>query len=468
MKEGTTRTILDITPSSVAQKLVEIYKRDPREARIIYMNTGVKIIEKSLILWEDANGDWDISQTEKTLGISVTNKMYSRYAKTTSYMYKGGKFYFKYKAKRGWGFSQLTWTAFMTFVRGNDSPGMREFLERLYKNISWLRFVNENPIFHDVALNTFVKYKLYSRNKALKHFLKVPLPAALKLVEAVKQKEYLGKLIKEWKVTSKMVTNVENLRPDILSHHLFMDTCRMAHVVGEKINLAWSDLRLKEEHDRYAELITNVIIENIEEKPLWNRQEYQVFCEKNGFRLFKTNKELYLEGRVQRHCVGTYEWDINRGNCAIFHYKGYTGELRYSEPSYETKVVRTVGGADIYEQVLRYPANIRLNQFRGYRNKQAPRELDNYVQGKVREFNEYLKTITPSIVDNSNITPSKSEWFMRAGNRTFFNIFQNPDRIQPPRGLEGEIIGIGNPVGWDDLVRGEPMEWNGPDVMRVQ
>src|ERR1044072_750407 len=274
MKEGTTRTVLEITPNSMAEKLVEIYKRNPREARIIYMNAGVKIIEKSLVLWEDANGDFDISQTEKTFGISISNRMYSRYAKTGSYMYKGGKFYVKYKNKTGYVLAQLTWSTFMNFVRSHDSAGMREFIERLYKKVSWLRFVNENPVFHDAALNTFVKYKLYNRNKALKHFLKVPLPAALKLVDAVYDKSQLVRLIKEWKGVSKVVTNVVNLRPEILSNEFFGDTCRMAHIGGEKINLSWSDKRLKEEHDRYAEMITNTILESMEEKPLRIRQEY--------------------------------------------------------------------------------------------------------------------------------------------------------------------------------------------------
>jgi hypothetical protein len=469
MKEGTTRTVLDITPSSAAQKLVEIYKKNPKEARIIYMNSGMKIIEKSLILWEDANGDWDISQTEKTFGISVTNKMYSRYAKTGSYMCKAGKFYIKFKTKHGYSFSQLTWTTFMTFIRGNDSPGMKDFLERLYKKTSWLRFVNENPIFHGVALNTFVKYKLYSRNKALKHFLKVPLPAALKLVEAVHQKEYLDRLFKEWKTISKMVTNVENLRPDILSNQYFVDTCRMAHVVGEKINLAWSDLRLKEEHDKYAELITHTILGTMEEKPLRIRKEYQDFCEKYGFHLFKTNKELYEEGRIQRHCVGTYEWEVNRGACAIFKHGGYTGELRYIEPSYERRLIKTLDGPPIEDLIPVRAASLRLNQFRGYLNRKAPDELSKEVYDKLDEFNEYLKTVAPATHDISGVTPSKGEWFMRADNRSHFNIFQKPYEHEPPVEM-GAIVGRveGNDIAWDDLVQGEPMELDGEEVMREQ
>lgn len=463
MKEGTTRTVLDITPSTTAQKLVEIYKKDPKAARIIYMNTGTKIIEKSLILWEDANGDWDISQTEKTLGISITNKMYSRFAKTGSYMYKKGKFYLKFKAKNRSHLSQLTWSTFMSFVRNNDSPGMKEFIERLYKKQSWLRFVNEYPMFHNIALNTFVKYKLYSRNKALKHFLKVPLPAALKLVDAVHQKEYMDRLISEWKTISKMVTNVENLRPEILSHHLFVDSCRMAHVVGEKINLSWSDKRLKEEHDRYAELITNTILGSMEEKPLRIRQEYQDFCERYGFRLLKTNKELYIEGRIQRHCVGTYEWEVNRGNCAIFHYEGYTGELRYIDATYERRLIKTIGGPDIEDMIPVKPASLRLNQFRGYLNKNAPDELSKHVYDKLEEFNEYLKTAKASVVDNNNITPSKAEWFMRADNRSHFNIFNKPYHLEPPVEL-GAIVE--RDVAWDDLVQGDPMEWDGQEVMR--
>lgn len=460
MKEGTTRTVLDITPSSVAQKLVEIYKKNPKEARIIYLNTGTKIIEKSLILWEDVNGDFDISPTEKSYGISVTNKMYNRFTKTSSIMCKAGKFYQRFKTKGGYKFAQLTFATLMEFIRNNNVPGMADFVGRLYDKHSWLRFIAENPVFHSVALNTFVKYKLYSRNKALKHLLKVPLPAALKLVEAVHQKEYLDRLIKEWKTISRMVTNVENLRPDILSHHLFVDTCRMAHVVGEKINLAWSDLRLKEEHDKYAELITNTILNNMDEKPLRIRQEYQDFCEKYGFKLLKTNRDLYLEGRVQRHCVGTYEWDVNRGQCAIFTHEGYTGELRYTDPDFETKIIMTIGEPQQEERIIIKPASLRLNQFRGYLNKNAPRELSEYVNEKLREYNEYLKTAKTSVVDNSNITPSKGEWFMRADNRSYFNVFQKPYSFQLP--VEG------NDVAWDDLVMGEPLNDLDVEVMREQ
>jgi hypothetical protein len=464
MKEGTTRTVLDLTPSSMAQKLVEIYKRDPKEARIIYMNAGTKIIEKSLILWEDANGDWDISQTEKTFGISITNKMYSRFTKTSSIIYKAGKFYQRFKGMGGTKFAQLTWGAFMTFIRGNNNPALREFLERLLKRVTWLRFIEENPVFHSVALNTFVRYKLYNRNKALKHILKVPLPAALKLIGAIHEKGNLERLPKEWKALSKMVTNVENLRVELLSNHLFVDSCRMAHIVGEKINLAWSDARLKEEHDKYTKLITNTIYANIDEKPLRIRQEYINFCEKYGFTLLKSNKDLYIEGFTQRHCVGTYEYDVNRGNCAIFHHEGYTGELRYTEADYERMVIRTIGEPENEELVCVKPPSIRLNQFRGFNNKNAPRELNEYVNEKIRDFNEHLITAKASVVEK-NITPmNKAEWFMNAGNRTFFNIFQKPINgvTEAPTALED----VDGDVDWGDVAEGVPMENWGNEVMR--
>jgi hypothetical protein len=171
--------------------------------------------------------------------------------------------------------------------------------------------------------------------------------------------------------------------------------------------------------------------------------------------LLKTNKELFIEGRVQRHCVGTYEWEVNRGACAIFTHEGYTGELRYIDTTYERRLIKSVDGTEIEDYIPVKPASLRLNQFRGYRNKNAPHELNEYVYGKLEEFNEYLKTAKQSTFDSSNVVPSKAEWFMRADNRIPYTIFHNAIKknVLPPIEM-GEIIGRdvqGDEMAWEDI-----------------
>ena len=78
---------------------------------------------------------------------------------------------------------------------------------------------------------------------------------------------------------------------------------------------------------------------------------------------------MNIEGRKQSHCVATYVSSVENGQCAIYSISDYTLELgRKWVDNYTTSV-------------------LFINQFRGYKNCDAPKELYDMVKSELTKFN---------------------------------------------------------------------------------
>jgi len=150
---------------------------------------------------------------------------------------------------------------------------------------------------------------------------------------------------------------------------MLIDTIKMGKTLNRKVNMAWSEKRLKEEHDDMSYIITDIVLTECN-APLSNAQLYLDFAKFTGYKILKSTKELALEGRRLNHCVGGYASSVNSGGSAIFSIQDYTLELTYrydhSQKGYFLKI----------------------NQFNGYGNAKAPKELYGEVQEKLDEFVE--------------------------------------------------------------------------------
>lgn len=384
IKENVSYVLYDKSESPKLEKLMEVYKKNPYAARVMFFNGGKnEYFSKRLVGFFQENGDFEICHYQKTFGVSVTNRMYSREKKEASILYTKKKFYFKHNKK----ITQLTFNGLYNFLQGwsyTSNIGISPVFEFLVKRFSWIRFIIENPVLHDTSFNTFTRYKLYNLNDALRHVFKCPLPVIKVLLSTNEHgnlihRQHALHLKKMWMGIEKHLKNVENLKVELFRHHLFEDACRMAKILGKKVNCSWSLKRLTEEHDKWSREITFIVLSNEPKYDLKISEIYREFAEYSGYRLLTTNIDMLGEGMIQKHCVGTYIDKVNRGQCAIFHIEGYTLDVRYSTIWDNKKLAMTK------ESVF------HVNQFRGKNNNDAPKELEATVKQKVAEFNEVLK-----------------------------------------------------------------------------
>jgi hypothetical protein len=172
--------------------------------------------------------------------------------------------------------------------------------------------------------------------------------------------------------------NIESLKPEFLNSPYFRDTTKMAASLGKKVNCSWGLKRLKQEHDLYSKEIVKIILEFEHIIDLNIRRVYWDFAEFSGIELLRTNHELIAEGKTMHHCVGTYSSYVNNGTCGIFRYKGHTLDLRFRQPY----VFKSTD-----EEVKK---KLEINQFMGYDNALAPKELRDEVQLMVDAFNSNI------------------------------------------------------------------------------
>ena len=378
-------TLIQESKPSAVDKLFEVYKKDKYKARILYFNNRSNYYITRIVRFAHENGDFEVCHLQETIGISITNKMYRREKKIESVVYKGGKFWLV--SKRGSNkCTQLTYAGLRSFIGNFASwnnvdghPLMKAFL----KKFSWIRFISEESALHGMAFNTIVRNKLYTQTDALKFKFKVPAP----VIKVLKGhfKDYNTKdMFKIWKEMKQVLINIESLKPELMSHHMFIDTCKMARTLDMKVNCSWSAKRLEQMHNDWSKEITNTVLEFEEHRELAVGKIYRKFAEVTGYKLLSTNREMLYEGMTQKHCVATYISKVDRGNAGIFHIKGYTLELGYnSVHSYNSDNI----GFLTLNTENKYLQNI---QFRGKYNRNAPTELAIEVEEKVLAFNKAL------------------------------------------------------------------------------
>ncbi len=379
-------TLIQESKSSLVEKLHEVYKKDKYKARILYFNNRGSYHVTRVVKFARDNGDFEICVFQETTGISITNKMYTRKKKVDGIIYKDGKFWMV--SKRGLDKCvQLTYSGLRAFIgnfTGWDSIDGHPLMKAFIKKFSWIRFISEEEALHGMAFNSIVRYKLYNQTDALKHKFKVPTP----VIKLLKNhfKEYQTKdMFKIWKEMKQVLINIESLKPDLMSHHMFVDTCKMARTLDKKVNCSWSVKRLVQMHNDWSKEITNTVLEFEDNRELNVAKVYLKFAEIAGYKILTTNREVLYEGMTQKHCVATYIKKIDDGGAGIYHIGGYTLELNYrSLSSYR------IGSGNNFKTVGTENRYLELNQFRGKYNCSAPAELQIEVQEKILAFNKAL------------------------------------------------------------------------------
>jgi hypothetical protein len=192
----------------------------------------------------------------------------------------------------------------------------------------------------------------------------------------------------QWNETRQALYNIENIREGFFDDKYFRDTRKFAAALGKKINCAWSEKRLKLQHDIWAKEVVEIILQFEELRNLNIRQIYHDFADFSGIEMLLTNHDLIAEGRKMSHCVGTYSSEVDAGRSSIYTYGIGTLELG-----------TTVDSKDINKTIL------YIKQFRGYDNKPVPSKDYEFVKNKVNKFNESISAHKYELVEEFDELP---------------------------------------------------------------
>jgi hypothetical protein len=380
-------------------KLISLYKKNPLFARVSYFTSYQKgssdYIQRRVVLYEN-DENFEFVMYQKTFGISTTSRMFNHESIKCKLTYSKGKFYHIV----GKSITQMTFNDLDMFVSTFNNLAFDTHVsftvkEYFINKFTWMRYISETSILQKKAFNTFIRYKLYSLNNAMRHFLKVPLPVVKEIrkafnglqlsnTESSSNGSHLNHIYQIWDEMHKVLVNVENLKAEVICNPYFVDICKMARTLGKKVNSSWSAKRIKQEHDNWAKEITYILMESQEVIVLNHNKLYLDFAEFSGYRILKTNRELMIEGMTQHHCVGTYVGSVERGTCAIFHIKGYTLEVKKRKIE-EEKIHWGFTNRKEYN-VTKGP--LFIGQFHGFGNQEAPKELILEVASAISAFND--------------------------------------------------------------------------------
>ncbi len=165
--------------------------------------------------------------------------------------------------------------------------------------------------------------------------------------------------------------NVEIISKRFIYNNMLSDLISMSKIFNEKINLLWSEKRIKLEHDLINKRITEVKKKFVKNEKLNVGEIFNDLLPKE-FELIDDRLRLFEEGEELKHCVynsGTYYDSIQKGTCGIYsivHNKErFTLDLRFDNTTHK----------------------ISINQFRGYSNKNAPQVLFNMVNNILEKNN---------------------------------------------------------------------------------
>ncbi len=359
--------------------LFRIYAKNKFHARVYFMNEVKSTFTRNRVgIFDEPNGDFTIVSFVRKFGISKTNKMYNRESKEFSIIKKGNKFYYKRK--------NIILPLVYNHILG--LPISYEIIMNVLVNrLPWFRYMTEHDVCRKVSFNTLVSKKIFSLEKALKHEYKLNGPTSKELYKI--KNDHRTKSIKYY---IDYLDNAENLYNTLGTYDFstFYDTLKMAKILDRRVNCSWSARRLKEEHDKWAKEITDIVfVEG--DRPMSVNQIFIKFSEMSGFKLLKTTKEMNYEGRKNNHCVATYVSNVDNGRSGIYSIGDYTLELVNTWSIDHSK------------------PGLKINQFRGYSNCEAPSDLFDLVKSKLDEFNgstiDYGSSVNGIDIFNLNELP---------------------------------------------------------------
>jgi hypothetical protein len=108
---------------------------------------------------------------------------------------------------------------------------------------------------------------------------------------------------------------------DTRSLLVYEDMVKEAQILERKIDYNWSSKRLIEEHKAWTEEIMQIEVDSLKDVTLAHLEPFEKYTP-DGFTLLKSQKEVFAEGKLMRHCIYTAYWSpILNSSYIAYHVK---------------------------------------------------------------------------------------------------------------------------------------------------
>ena len=153
------------------------------------------------------------------------------------------------------------------------------------------------------------------------------------------------------------------------------DMVKQARILDKKIDLNWSEKRLDNEHTEWTRLIMQYEIDSVEEIDF----EYPDLDMPEGLEFIKTNREVFEEGTIMKHCLYT-------------NYATRIKNKTYFAFRYDKGGVRATLGVDNYGKPL-------FSQMFSYRNTEVAQEVKDEMKAWLEEDHviDWFKNISSKL-----------------------------------------------------------------------
>lgn len=161
------------------------------------------------------------------------------------------------------------------------------------------------------------------------------------------------------------------LTPNKNTYMIFQDMIKEAQILERKIDYNWSYKRVIEEHKAWTEELMQVEIDALDDVVIPSVERFERYTPAN-FKLLKTQKEVFYEGKTMKHCVYTAYWaSIKNSTYLAYHIKQDDEEATL--------------GVNVYDDKIMY------NQCYTRYNQPVSPKLSTIVKQFVEELNEQVQ-----------------------------------------------------------------------------
>ena len=301
---------------------------------------------------------------------------------------KGKKYYIKNKSRKGF---TLDEKGKISIWFGSDIAGNPNFINALKAlNIDW--FMNESnklwPFMTKTLFEKVITGKITNPIDFLSGYLKLShIKASPKLMYNACKTVGLNKnSFLRGAYTAKDVNHyLEFLLDGNQLNSNLEDLVTQSKILERKIDFKWSPKRMEEEHTAWTKEIMAAEVHSIPDVEVKvNHYKQLADCVPDFFEPLDTQKKVFVEGTMMKHCVYTNYWGtINRGEYLAYHIKWMEQEA-------------TLGlyiDSDKRKQ-------IRLSQVYGVRNSAVSKSLRDQVSIAIEVINTLLYKKGASLISN--------------------------------------------------------------------
>lgn len=160
---------------------------------------------------------------------------------------------------------------------------------------------------------------------------------------------------------------------DYIKNQLIYDMIKEAMILEEKIDFKWSTNRLKEVHKEWTMKIMEAEINSLDNVVLEHVDKFDRYTPE-GFKLLKTQREVFYEGKTMNHCIYTAYWEnIKRGSYLAYHVINGDEEATLGVNVYNNDIIYNQCYTR-YNQSISEEMQLKVRDFVEQLNEQAKRD----------------------------------------------------------------------------------------------